>query len=106
MKRPPFPEDSGLAIERTVLAWGRTAMGLVGLAALLVRFGEREHVEVVAYAVAAFVVIAGAASWAVSRNAYHHARLPFLSRNQHRAFALSVCAASVGTAVTVLLGLG
>lgn len=110
MSRTPLPEDRGLAMERTVMAWGRTSMALVGLAGLLVRFGVElggghVQVEVTAYAVAALTLITGGLAWWMTRDAYAHGRLPFLSRAQHRAFAAAACVVSVGTALTVLLGL-
>lgn len=44
--------DTGLAAERTAMAWGRSALGYVALAALFARAGVEGHHEVIALPVA------------------------------------------------------
>lgn len=105
MSRPQLPEDPGLAIERTLMAWGRTALGLLGLAALLVRFGESEHVEAVAFPVAAFAVCVSGLSYWRAHRAYHHEGLPFLSHGELRAFAIATTVIVIGTTGTAIAGL-
>lgn len=99
------PQEHALAIERTVLAWSRTALVLVGLAALLVRFGEREHVEAAAYAVAAVAVGTAAIFWRSSRAAFANGAAPLVGFAGIRLFATVVALISLGTAGTVLAGL-
>lgn len=105
MSRPPRPEDPGLAVERTVMAWGRTSLGLAALAALLVRFGAQEHVEAPAYAVAALAMLAAGLGWWASLVGYREGRLPFLSPGRLRAFGTITTVVFVGSAATVIAGL-
>lgn len=108
MSRRPLPEDPGLAIERTLMAWGRTSLGLVGIAALLIRFGEHEHelrVEVLAFGVAAVALVLGGLCWSASRRAYAAGRIPFFRRGELRAFAVATTVISVGTAAAILAAL-
>ena len=58
--------DPGLAGARTVLGWQRTAFGLLGGAALLLRFAARESVLALGAAVAAGGLIAAVVAWRYS----------------------------------------
>jgi uncharacterized membrane protein YidH (DUF202 family) len=62
--------DVGGASERTVLAWERTAVASLALAALVLRAGIVERLLAVAIPVAALLIVAGAAEWLFSRRVY------------------------------------
>lgn len=100
-----YPDDPGLAIERTLMAWGRTALVFVGLGGLLVRFGEREHVEALAYSVAVLSLVCGAVPYGLSRRAYAEQRLPLMGPAELRWVAIATAVISVLAGLTVVLGL-
>jgi len=98
-------EDPGLAGPRTVLGWQRTAFGLLGAGALLVRFAARESVLILGAAVAAGGLLAAALAWWYSR---HDRRAGGGDRGAlapPRLLSLAVVALATGSAVTVVAGL-
>jgi uncharacterized membrane protein YidH (DUF202 family) len=67
--------DEGVASERTVLAWERSAIASIAVAALVVRAGVVEGQLGLAIPIAALLVLAGTAEWLFSRWIYReHAR--------------------------------
>jgi uncharacterized membrane protein YidH (DUF202 family) len=97
--------DPGLAAERTVLGWQRTAFGLLGGAALALRFAVRESVVALGVAVASGALLAAVAAWWYSshgraiEDAEHGSAIP------PRLLSLAVAGVAVGSAVTVVVGL-
>lgn len=100
-----FPEDPGLAIERTLMAWARTAFAFAGLAALLIRFGLNEHDIALAAPVAALALAAGLAPLWLSRRAYAERSLPLMGFTELRIVALAMVAVGIGSAAVVVVGL-
>ena len=98
--------DPGLAAERTVLGWQRTAFGLLGGAALLLRFAVRESVPVLGAAVAAGGLVAALGAWWYSSHGRGIERGDHGSAVAPRLLALAVAAMATGSAVTVVVGLG
>jgi uncharacterized membrane protein YidH (DUF202 family) len=70
--------DEGVASERTVLAWERTAIASLAVAALVLRAGIVEGLLAPAIPIAALLVIAGAAEWVFSRRIYAEHDRPFV----------------------------
>jgi uncharacterized membrane protein YidH (DUF202 family) len=68
--RGPIDWDDGVASERTVLAWERTAIASVAVAALTVRAGAVEGLLALAIPIAALLVLAAAVEWRFSRLIY------------------------------------
>ncbi len=67
--------DEGVASERTVLAWERTAIASMAVAALVLRAGIVEGLLGLAIPITALLVFAGAVEWLFSRRIYReHAR--------------------------------
>lgn len=96
-------EDSGLAAERTTLSWSRTALSLLGVAALTLRFARRET-SVLGEAIAIGALLTAAGAWQQGRRQARLGRaLP--ATGALRALALAVVVTAVGAAVTVLLAL-
>jgi uncharacterized membrane protein YidH (DUF202 family) len=62
--------DEGVASERTVLAWERTAIASIAVAALVLRAGIVEGLLGLAIPIATLLVLAGAAEWLFSRRVY------------------------------------
>lgn len=54
---------SGLANERTALAWSRSALSLAAIGALFLRFGIERHEYLVGYPLGAAALAAAAAAW-------------------------------------------
>jgi uncharacterized membrane protein YidH (DUF202 family) len=69
--------DEGVASERTVLAWERTAIASVAVAVLVVRAGVVERLLALAIPIAALLVLGGALEWLVSRRIYIEHDRPF-----------------------------
>lgn len=97
--------DPGLAAERTVLGWQRTAVGLLGVAALLLRFAARESVLALGAAVAAGGLLAAVGVWWYSRHDRRAEAGVQGSAVPPRLLSLAVAAVATGSAVTVLIGL-
>ena len=71
--QPPGPSsewDEGGASERTVLAWERTAIASLAVAALVLRAGIVDGLLELAIPIAALLVFAGVAEWLFSRRIY------------------------------------
>lgn len=64
----------GLANERTVLSWSRSALSLAAIGALILRFGTEHHVYALAYPVGSGVVLAAAAAWVYWNTIYSSRR--------------------------------
>lgn len=62
--------NEGVASERTLLAWERTAVASIGVAVLVVRAGIVEGLLTVAIPVAALLVLAGVFEWIYSLRIY------------------------------------
>jgi uncharacterized membrane protein YidH (DUF202 family) len=62
--------DEGVASERTVLAWERTAIASVAVAALVLRAGIVDGLLGLAIPVTALLMLAGAVEWLFSRRIY------------------------------------
>lgn len=62
--------DEGGASERTVLAWERTAIGSLAVAALVVRAGIVYSLLGIAIPIAAVLVLAGVGEWLFSLRIY------------------------------------
>jgi uncharacterized membrane protein YidH (DUF202 family) len=69
--------DEGVASERTVLAWERTAIASVAVAALVLRAGIVEGLLGLAIPITALLLVAGAAEWLFSRRVYREHDRPF-----------------------------
>ena len=69
--------DKGVASERTVLAWERTAIASLAVAALVLRAGIVEGLLALAIPVAALLVIAACAEWLFSRRIYAEHDRPY-----------------------------
>ena len=97
--------DPGLAAERTVLGWQRTAFGLLGAAALLLRFAARESVLGLGAIVAAGGLLAAGVAW---WHGSHDRRIEGGEQGSAvppRLLSLAVAAVATGSAVTVVAGL-
>ena len=95
-------KDPGLASERTVLAWSRTALGIVGVAALLLRFARVESVPAAGEVIAAGAVLVAGLAWWHGRRSYGVTLRP---AGPVRALSLAVAAIAAGTAAVVAVGL-
>lgn len=95
-------KDPGLASERTALAWSRTALGIVGVGALLLRFARVESVPAAGEVVAACAVLVAALAWWQGRRSYG---VTPRSAGPLRALALAVTAIAAGTVAVVAFGL-
>ena len=94
--------DPGLAAERTALAWGRTALGLIGVAALLLRLAGRGDVPAVGEVVAAGAVLAAGLVWWHGRSVY---RMKPRTAAPLLALALAVTAVAAGATAAVTIEL-
>jgi uncharacterized membrane protein YidH (DUF202 family) len=65
----PHPE-SGLATERTALAWSRSALALAAVAALAVRRGAQGDLPGFAYPLGVVLFAAAVAVWVLGASAY------------------------------------
>ncbi len=69
--------DEGVASERTVLAWERTAIASAAVAALVLRAGIVERQLGLAIPVTVLLVLAAVAEWLFSRRVYVEHERPF-----------------------------
>jgi uncharacterized membrane protein YidH (DUF202 family) len=69
-RRQVIDWDDGVASERTVLAWERTAIASLAVAVLVLRAGIIDALLGLAIPVTALLVLAGAVEWLFSRNIY------------------------------------
>ncbi len=95
----------GLAAERTALAWSRTAMGLLVVAGLLVRFAERGRAPVAGELAAAIALVVAAGVWRHARAVRLRARAPGPELRVLRATAVGVVAVAIAGAGAVTLAL-
>jgi uncharacterized membrane protein YidH (DUF202 family) len=98
--------DPGLAAERTVLGWQRTAFGLLGVAALVLRFAARESVLALGAVVAAGGLLAALVAWWHGSHARRIDGREPGAAGPPRLLSLAVAAVAAGAAVTVVAGLG
>lgn len=94
--------DPGLAGERTALAWSRTALGIVGIGALLLRFTRVASVPLIGEVVAAGTLLSAGLAWQYGRRSYGvtpRAATPL------RALAVTVTILAFGAAAAVTVGL-
>ncbi|MEO8688023.1 MAG: DUF202 domain-containing protein [Solirubrobacteraceae bacterium] len=96
----------GLAAERTALAWSRTAMGLLVVSGLLVRFAERGRAPVAGELAAALALATSGGVWWHARRLHQRSEPP--TGPQLRvlsAVTLGVVAVAIATSVAVALAL-
>jgi uncharacterized membrane protein YidH (DUF202 family) len=78
--RPPggsLDWDEGVASERTVLAWERTAIASIAVAAFVLRAGIVYGLLELAIPIAALLVLASVAEWLFSRHIYSEHDRPY-----------------------------
>ena len=97
--------DPGLAGARTVLGWQRTAFGLLGGAALVLRFAVRESVLALGAAVAAAGLVTAVVAWRYSSHGRPVDGGEHGSAVAPRLLSIAVAAVAAGSAVTVVVGL-
>jgi len=105
MSRRPLEWDEGIASERTVLAWQRTALGSIALAVLTLRAGIVDRLLALAIPVAALLLAAGAAEWLFSRRIYREHDRPFAHGavvHHHAILAVGAVALIASAAATAL----
>jgi uncharacterized membrane protein YidH (DUF202 family) len=76
--------DPGLQLERTHLAWSRTAAGFILNAGLVARLSRLVHPPALAWALAAVLAATGAWAWLYGRTSYA-SRVARLNRGSLRA---------------------
>jgi uncharacterized membrane protein YidH (DUF202 family) len=101
--------DEGMASERTVLAWERTAIATLALAALVVRAGIVKSLLPLAIPVGALLLLAAVGEWLFSLHVYAQHDRPFEDgAEQHEtaivALAGITLAAGVASAAVAILG--
>lgn len=64
----------GLANERTLLAWSRSALSLAAIGALTLRYGAEQHAYLFAYPVAGVALLGAIASWGYANVVYRDRR--------------------------------
>lgn len=89
----------GLQPERTHLAWGRTGLGFLVNAGLLIRFAPLAHPPVLAYGAAGVLVLGGIVVSALGRFSY-------APRNRALAVRRSVAAPQLLRVVWLFLSVG
>jgi uncharacterized membrane protein YidH (DUF202 family) len=107
-QRAPRLFDPGLQLERTHLAWSRTALGFFANAALMARVARRLDPPAVGYAIAVALALIGVAAWVHGRSTYAprardiHAGRPPLSPKALRRLALATAVVSTAAAAMAL----
>lgn len=89
----------GLQAERTHLAWGRTGLGFLVNAGLLIRFAPLAHPPALAYGAAGVLAVGGMVVSALGR-------LSYAPRNRALAAGRSVAARQLLRVVWLFLSLG
>lgn len=98
----------GLQPERTHLAWGRTGLGFLVNAGLLIRFAPLAHPPALAYGAAGVLVVGGVVVSALGRFAYAPrnralaARRSVAARQSLRVAWLFLSVGTVGAAAALL----
>jgi uncharacterized membrane protein YidH (DUF202 family) len=69
-RRASLDWDQGEATERTLLAWQRTAIGTLAVAALVLRTGIATGPLWLAIVISTLLVLTGAVEWLFSRRSY------------------------------------
>lgn len=90
---------AGLQPERTHLAWTRTGLGFLGIAALLVRFADHARPPALAYG-AAVIWAGGGLATAI------YGRLSYPRRNAHLRMGRSIAEPAAMRALSVVTGAG
>lgn len=100
--------DEGVASERTVLAWERTAIATIAVAALVLRAGIVERLLGLAIPITALLVVVGAVEWLFSRRVYFEHERPHAHGAVLHPRAIFVLAAVtlLAAAASTLLALG
>jgi uncharacterized membrane protein YidH (DUF202 family) len=100
--------DEAIASERTVLAWERTAIASVAVAALVLRAGIVEGLLGLAIPVAVLLVLAGVAEWLFGKHVYAEHDRPFAHGAvlHDRAIAALGAVTLIAAAASVALALG
>jgi uncharacterized membrane protein YidH (DUF202 family) len=100
--------DAGVQLERTSLAWSRTALGLVVVGALAVRRGMDPDTSVLAYVVGGLLLAGSLAAHAYGASAYER-RVADLRSDRgivrtgpHRALSQLVWMAALGILIVLL----
>jgi putative membrane protein len=99
----PSPERSGLARERTGLAWQRSALGFVALAGVLLSVAAHREAPGLLVLSAALVAVA-VAVWRHGRHAYARAEVR-AQQQALRFLAVATALAALVAAVVVLVRL-
>lgn len=94
--------DPGLAVERPALAWNRTALGLLGVGALLLRFTRIASVPVIGEVVAVGTLLAAGLVWRYGRQSCGVAPR---AATPLRALAIAVTVLACGATAAVTIGL-
>ena len=68
--REPIEWDDGVASERTMLSWQRTALSTIVIAVLVLRAGLARGPLGVALPLGALLILVAAAEWMLSRRVY------------------------------------
>ncbi len=99
--------DKGRASDRTVLAWQRTALASIAVAALALRAGVVDHILGLAIPVASLLTIAAAAEWRFGAVLYRERRradtprVPLHGRALLAIAAVTCCSAAGSIAIAV-----
>ncbi len=100
--------DEGVASERTVLAWERTAIASLAVAALVLRAGIVQGLLGLAIPVTALLTLAAGAEWLFSRRVYQEHDRPFARGAvlHDRAILALAAITFIAAAASVVLALG
>jgi uncharacterized membrane protein YidH (DUF202 family) len=105
--RPPIDWDDGVASERTMLAWQRTALSTTVIALLVIRAGLTGGPLALGLGLGSLLIAVAAWEWLFSRRVYvEHARPQAQGAPVHEgrmaALAISTLIVAAGSAVLAL----